>query len=166
MDAYNAVRAHLSAGGRLRDVPLQTVELVYNTFGGQLWNHVIDLEQREFGPFPVQWRDLIGGYVVAGPPRGRNAEAHHPDRQGRSLRGETKMGKPARKSSLKLVKGMTTPILTQEEIDRMRATMCWLAEDDMASIREVVDQYLKEEPSEFRPLKITGDRMQRRLMET
>ena len=59
MAAYNALRAHLSQGGYLRDVPIHTCEMVFAELGSQIFSRWLVEEYRELGPFPPRYRELV-----------------------------------------------------------------------------------------------------------
>lgn len=59
MSAYNAVSAHLANGGRFRDIPIHTCEMVCQELGAELWAPHLVRELSEFGPFPQRYHDLI-----------------------------------------------------------------------------------------------------------
>ena len=58
--SYEAVRAHIVAGGRLRDVPIVTVEIVARYFGLEIWRYWLHKEVQEHGPFEGEYADLVG----------------------------------------------------------------------------------------------------------
>ena len=55
---YEAVRAHLVDGGRLRDCPMNVVAVVAENFGLSQWRHWLQAEVEQFGPFTGQWKEL------------------------------------------------------------------------------------------------------------
>ena len=59
MAAFNAVSAHLSNGGRFRDIPIHTCEMVCQEFGAELWAPHLVAELRDSGPFPPRYEQLI-----------------------------------------------------------------------------------------------------------
>ena len=59
MAAFNATMAHLSQGGRLRDMPVVTAEMVFTEFGSQPFSRWLVEEYREYGAFPEPYRSLI-----------------------------------------------------------------------------------------------------------
>ena len=59
MAAYNATMAHLSQGGRLRDMPVVTAEMVFTEFGSQVFSRWLVEEYREYGEFPEPYRSLV-----------------------------------------------------------------------------------------------------------
>lgn len=67
LDSFNAVSAHLSQGGRLRDVPVPIVERVGNAFGLETFAPFILLEQGQEGPFPPPYDDLVGDLWTQAP---------------------------------------------------------------------------------------------------
>ena len=59
MAAFNATMAHLSQGGRLRDMPIVTAEMVFTEFGSQIFSRWLVEEYREYGAFPEPYRSLV-----------------------------------------------------------------------------------------------------------
>ena len=58
--SYEAVRAHIVGGGRLRDVPIKTVEVVAEHFGLSIWYFWLQREVARWGPFEGEYADLVG----------------------------------------------------------------------------------------------------------
>ena len=59
MTLYNKVMSHLQAGGRLRDLEPQAVELVFQAVGAQSFWYWLQTELQAFGPWPKPYGDLI-----------------------------------------------------------------------------------------------------------
>lgn len=59
MAAFNALMAHLSQGGRFRDAPIHTCEMVCAEFGSQVFSRWLVQERIEFGEFPPRYRELV-----------------------------------------------------------------------------------------------------------
>ena len=60
MASFTAVHRHLSQGGRLVDVPYPIAEVVFKTFGAEIFRAYLDMEMKDFGAFPQPYADLVG----------------------------------------------------------------------------------------------------------
>ena len=59
MTLYNQVDKHLNAGGRLRDLKPEAVEIVFSAVGAQTFWYWLQTELQAFGPWPKPYGDLI-----------------------------------------------------------------------------------------------------------
>ena len=56
---YEATRAHLLDGGRLRDVPVNVVQMVAENMGLSRWRHWLQAEVEQYGPFEGEYKELV-----------------------------------------------------------------------------------------------------------
>ena len=59
MRCYEAMRAHITGGGRFRDLPVELCEVVGANFGFETWLAWLHREKEKYGPFEGVHADLV-----------------------------------------------------------------------------------------------------------